>query len=315
MSEEKLQVLELEQRLVQAEMARVMRDHKISLFVSREADLEAEVNDKEWRISELEVSVTRLSCVNSQAELESANTSIAHQRAAESKAQALAESSTLESKLVELETKLAAAEAENLELEAQGAKHRAEREDTAVEKDNRIAELEEQVVKLVEKRRTLKEKFAEANAEIEQLSNSKGDASSEVVAELRTQLRAAKFEASKQEAEAADTLAELEISKEREKALKSKFQEAHKEQLRLAGIEVGKSLRQITDPRRRNSQHSKLPPPSRLGRRQLQLWPQWRATPKHLPRRKRNLVAPRSLPVQWHHHPRRSLLPGHGCAR
>lgn len=56
LSEEKLQMVELEQRLVQSEAARVMRDHKLSLFQSREGDLAAEINGKDARIARLEVS-------------------------------------------------------------------------------------------------------------------------------------------------------------------------------------------------------------------------------------------------------------------
>jgi hypothetical protein len=66
-----MQIIELERRLVQAEAEKgssfltcsnpqpdplVMRDHRISLFKAREADLLAEMEEKDSRLDELEVS-------------------------------------------------------------------------------------------------------------------------------------------------------------------------------------------------------------------------------------------------------------------
>jgi len=167
-----------------------------------------------------------------------------------------------------LEAKLAAAEAQNAELVAQSEKERArrdkeraQRENTEVEKDGQVTELQEKLAKAIEKRRALKEKYAEAAAKIEELQSSTGgEDQSEVVTELRAQLRAAKSEAAKKADEAADAAAELELSREREKTLKAKFQDAHKEQLRLAGVEVCGSLvgYSSADQSRRSSRRSRL---------------------------------------------------------
>lgn len=55
LSEERLQLIEMEQRLVNAEAERVVRDHKLALFKSREADLLANTDRTGARIAELEV--------------------------------------------------------------------------------------------------------------------------------------------------------------------------------------------------------------------------------------------------------------------
>jgi hypothetical protein len=63
-----MQIIELERRLVQAESERgvfsllaakltsVMRDHRISLFKAREAEVQQEMEEKDYRLAELEVS-------------------------------------------------------------------------------------------------------------------------------------------------------------------------------------------------------------------------------------------------------------------
>ena len=73
LAEEQLQVVELEQRLLQAEAARsesecrsylalmpVMRDHKISLFQTKEAELAADLVDRDAQIEKLKGSVRSL---------------------------------------------------------------------------------------------------------------------------------------------------------------------------------------------------------------------------------------------------------------
>jgi hypothetical protein len=50
-----MQVVELEQRLVQAEAARIMRDHKLALFQAKEDDLVSELAERDARLEELEV--------------------------------------------------------------------------------------------------------------------------------------------------------------------------------------------------------------------------------------------------------------------
>lgn len=55
LSEERLQLIEMEQRLASAEAERVVRDHKLALFKSREADMMANTDRTSARIAELEV--------------------------------------------------------------------------------------------------------------------------------------------------------------------------------------------------------------------------------------------------------------------
>lgn len=55
LSEERLQLIEMEQRLAAAEAERVVRDHKLALFKSKEADMVAYTDRSSARIAELEV--------------------------------------------------------------------------------------------------------------------------------------------------------------------------------------------------------------------------------------------------------------------
>ncbi|KAL1409543.1 hypothetical protein Q8F55_003527 [Vanrija albida] len=209
LADEQLQIVELEQRLLKAESERVMRDHKLVLFQSREDDMLAEVEDKVSRIAELEEA------------LESANTSLVHQRAAERKAAATVSSSQDETRaeVDALQARLAALEEEHEQVCAVNSKN-------------------------VEKYQKLREKEKEAQAEIKRLlSEERPDPSADSdKAELKAQLRTAKVDVAKKTEEAADLAEELsvlkETSKEREKALKAKYREAQEERNRLAVVEV-----------------------------------------------------------------------------
>jgi hypothetical protein len=74
LAEEQIHIVELEQRLVQAETARIMRDHKLALFQVKEDDLVSELAERDARLDHLE------------AELREANTSRKHQRVADDRA-------------------------------------------------------------------------------------------------------------------------------------------------------------------------------------------------------------------------------------
>ncbi|KAL7419715.1 hypothetical protein Q5752_005631 [Cryptotrichosporon argae] len=76
LAQEQMQMLELEHRLVVAEAARVMRDHKLALFQAREDEQAADLAERDAHIVELETELGR------------ANTSLSHRRAAETKAAA-----------------------------------------------------------------------------------------------------------------------------------------------------------------------------------------------------------------------------------
>ncbi|EIW66816.1 hypothetical protein M231_01417 [Tremella mesenterica] len=73
LAEEQMRVVELEQRLNQAEQARVMRDHKLTLFKAREEDAAALLAERNAEMEEVEAALAR------------ANTSLAHQRAGDKK--------------------------------------------------------------------------------------------------------------------------------------------------------------------------------------------------------------------------------------
>lgn len=155
---------------------------------------------------------------------------MAHQRAAEGKAQALVSSTQGESR------------AEIITLEAKIAK--LEEANNALQEKERVTLA--QVSKLEESKRSLKEKEREARAEVERLSaeGKESSSSDKEVAELRAQLRTTKAEAAKAVAKASDAEEELELlketSKEKEKALKAKYREAQEERLRLAVVEVSR---------------------------------------------------------------------------
>ncbi|KAK1927426.1 hypothetical protein DB88DRAFT_477989 [Papiliotrema laurentii] len=194
---EQLQIIELEQRLVQADAARLMRDHKITLFKAKEADMIADMAEKDARIDELE------------AELDGANTSIAHQRAAQAKASKL-QSSTSQKELEEQQVQLQSLQSkvESLESRLRGSKARE-------------AELKEEL---------------EAA-----LSDTRKDGTDKEKRELQKSLRETKASLEKKTEEVEDLQEELanlkEASKQREQALKVKVKEAATERDRLLGVE------------------------------------------------------------------------------
>lgn len=120
LAQEQMQIIELERRLVQAEAEKgssfltrsheqpdllVMRDHRISLFKAREADLLAEMEEKDSRLEELEVSHREnlyTLALTKQEQLAQASTSAGHQRASDSNSRV-----ALESKVEKLEAKIA----------------------------------------------------------------------------------------------------------------------------------------------------------------------------------------------------------------
>ncbi|CAD6583673.1 MAG: hypothetical protein TREMPRED_003614 [Tremellales sp. Tagirdzhanova-0007] len=209
LAEEQLQIVALEQRLLQAETAKtVMRDHKIALFKTKEDDFAAELAEKDARLQELDARVFP----------SQANTSLAHQRAAESKTNKL---------LISNQDK-------------QHSKAQSDLEEARAE----IARLEGRVDGLETKVRGLKEREKEARAELDGwLREEKGKEGSvdKEKRELQSGLRAARIELQKKNEDLNDVQEELatvrESSKEREKVLKAKYREATEERDRLASIE------------------------------------------------------------------------------
>jgi len=242
----------------------VMRDHKITLFKAKENDLVVELAEKDAQLEELEVStaphLTNVLQHPVQVSLAQGNTSLAHQRAADSKTSKLLASSQ----------------------DKQLARAQSDLEDARVE----VTRLEERVESLETKVRGLKQREKEARAELDGwLREEKGKEGSVRLSaclwfsgvdvtevdkekrELQTAVRSAQSELQKKNDEFADVQEELsafrESSKEREKALKAKYRAATEERERLASIEVRRSQRPSICPlkpmitRRRSSKPSR----------------------------------------------------------
>ncbi|EKD03674.1 hypothetical protein A1Q2_02020 [Trichosporon asahii var. asahii CBS 8904] len=237
LSEERLQLIEMEQRLANAEAERVIRDHKLALFKSREADMMVASDRTSARI----------------AELETANTSAAHQRAAETKS-ALDTTAALESQIKELQDSLVSLSAENEKLRSESAElqdaHKSLKEkekltraelataqaaaggDEKLKKQLRevkaesaqheqeIEELREQLESLKETNKTLKAKEKSARTELAMAQASSGGDD-----KLKAQLREVKAQAAKHEDAVEEAREELETLKETHKALKAKYRE------------------------------------------------------------------------------------------
>ncbi|KAK8861474.1 hypothetical protein IAR55_002295 [Kwoniella newhampshirensis] len=201
LAQEQMQVVELEQRLVQAERARIMRDHKLALFQAKEEDLTAELAEKDAQIVDLEIALSE------------ANTSLAHQRAASSKtSREVASHSSISKDLIKAQSELSEAQTE-------------------------ISNLESKVQMLEAKVRGLKDREKEARSELDGwLREEKGKEGStdKEKRELQSQLRRTKEELE----ETKDELEEVKrLGRDREKILKGKLRDAIDEKERLIGLE------------------------------------------------------------------------------
>ncbi|KAK4688070.1 hypothetical protein P7C73_g2034, partial [Tremellales sp. Uapishka_1] len=215
LAQEQMQVVELEQRLVQAEAAKLMRDHKLALFKAKEDDMLAELMERDAKFDDLEVSLSE------------ANTSLVHLRAASSKAnralhttrEDLANNSDVQKSLETSQAELAQARTD-------------------------IGHLETKIEKLEDKVKGLKEKEREARSELDNWvreEQGKEGSVDQEKKELSTTLRNTKNELQKKNDEISDLQEELlslkETSKEREKTLKAKYREAKAEAERLVAVE------------------------------------------------------------------------------
>lgn len=227
LAQEQMQIIELERRLVQAEAERgvftvnraaltsVMRDHRISLFQTREAEVTAEMEEKDARLEGLEVSslIKFLSSSNVQAELGKARASAGQQSASDRKARV-----ALEAKVQKLEAKIQAMSATEKDLR-QEVDLLLESEKS---NDNSVS---------VPARGTKVRLTMQADKEKRQ---------------LQVALKAAKSDLATKTDDLGDLQEELtnfkESSKEREKTLKQKLKEVTLEKDRLAGLEVGRTV-------------------------------------------------------------------------
>lgn len=194
--------------------------------------------------------------------METANTSAAHQRAAETKS-ALDSTAALETKIKELEGSLSRLRTENETLQIESTdlkainkslkeKEKAARAELATAQaaaggDDKLkkqlreakvegAKHEQELEDLREELGTLKEanKALKAKEKAARVGLASAQASAGGDDKLKTQLREAKALAAKHEEEAEEIREELETLKETNKALKAKYRE---ERVRVAGIE------------------------------------------------------------------------------
>ncbi|WVF67119.1 hypothetical protein IAT40_001864 [Kwoniella sp. CBS 6097] len=225
LAQEQMQVVELEQRLVQAEKARIMRDHKLALFRAREDELVADLAERDDRLAKME------------AALSEANTSLAHQQASSQLT-----SSTTSKELVRAQTDLTSARNEIATLE------------------DKVQVLEVKVKGLKEKE---KEARSELDSWLREEQGKQGS-ESKMQKELQGQIKKLKGELttrSEELGEAKEELEEMQRSgKEREKTLKIKLREANEERDRLLGVEeelealkASKSRESIKDKARKAS--------------------------------------------------------------
>ncbi|WVR03927.1 hypothetical protein IAU60_000926 [Kwoniella sp. DSM 27419] len=206
LAQEQVQVVELERRLVQAEQARIMRDHKISLFQAREEELLAEASEKDQQLADAEVRALAEGYFAVLIEGDS-QAAISAQRSAST----LSASSTSK--------ELVSARAE-------------------------ITALEEKVDSLEGKVKGLKEKEKEARAELDSWLNdekSKEGSSGKEVRDLQIKLKGMRNDLAKKDEELEEVKEELaetkRSGKEREKVLKGKIREATEERDKLLGVE------------------------------------------------------------------------------
>ncbi|EAL21730.1 hypothetical protein CNBC5930 [Cryptococcus deneoformans B-3501A] len=203
-AQEQMLVVELETRLLDAEKARILRDHKITLFQAKEEELVREIEERDIRIEDLE------------AMLERSNASLEQERNAIRKASSSQLTSSKDLTKAQMELEFARAE---------------------------INTLEDKVTSLETKVRGLKDREKEARSELESWLREEGSASKhqKEKKESQIQLRAMKSELEKKKEEIEELKEELEEAvrsgKEKEKILKKRLRDANEEKERLLGIE------------------------------------------------------------------------------
>ncbi|OXG34385.1 hypothetical protein C359_05841 [Cryptococcus neoformans Bt120] len=203
-AQEQMLVVELEARLLDAEKARILRDHKITLFQAKEEELVREIEERDIRIEHLEVM------------LERSNASLEQERNAIRKASSSQVTSSKDLSKAQMELESARAEINTLE--------------------DKVASLETKV-------RGLKDREKEARSELESWLREEGSASKhqKEKKESQIQLRAMKSELEKKKEEIEELKEELEEAvrsgKEKEKVLKKRLRDANEEKERLLGIE------------------------------------------------------------------------------
>ncbi|OCF74860.1 hypothetical protein I204_03703 [Kwoniella mangroviensis CBS 8886] len=198
LAQEQIQVVELEQRLVNADKARIMRDHKISLFQAKEDDLLAELKEKDLLISKLEHKLSKTSAFLNQLQTTSSQNS-----------------SNATKELLSTQMELSSAKSTIGSLE------------------NKIEILETKVKTLREREKETKSEL-ERWLKDEKSKNGSMEKSKK---EYMTQIRSLKSDLLKKEEELEEFEEFKRSSKEREKTLKMRLKEANEERDRLVAVE------------------------------------------------------------------------------
>ncbi|WVW80019.1 hypothetical protein I302_101992 [Kwoniella bestiolae CBS 10118] len=198
LAQEQMQVVELEQRLVIAEKARIMRDHRISLLQAKEGDLLAELREKDAQISNLEHTLSKTS--SSLTQLQSTSS---------------LSSSTTSKELVSTQKELASSRStiDNLE--------------------NKVELLETKVKTLREREKEAKGELENWLKD----EKSKNGSMEKSKKEFMNQIRMLKSDLSKKDEELEEFEEFRRSAKEREKTLKMRLKEANEERDRLVGVE------------------------------------------------------------------------------
>ncbi|WVQ74524.1 hypothetical protein IAR50_004125 [Cryptococcus sp. DSM 104548] len=216
LAQEQMRVVEIEGQLLETDRARVLRDHKISLFQVREEELLADLEQRDAQIADLE------------GELSQASSSLEHERNAAQAATSTQASSS------------------NKELRQAQAEVSSARSEVAV--------LQAKVESLESKARALKASEKEARSELENWLREEGSASSkQKETQLRT-LKSDLEKRQEEVEELKEDLREAKKdSKDREKLLKSKLKEAQEEAERLQEeLEESRASTSKSEPRNKD---------------------------------------------------------------
>ncbi|TYJ59159.1 hypothetical protein B9479_000148 [Cryptococcus floricola] len=199
LAQEQMRVVEIENQLLESDRARVLRDHKISLFQTREEELLADLQERDAKIDDLESDLAMMSS-SLEAERNTAQSATSAQNSSKELRQA--------------QTEVLSARAE-------------------------IASLQTKVESLESKTRALKSSEKEAKSELENWLREEGSVSSrqKEKTELRTQMRRLESELEKRLEEVEELKEDLKKAKkdgrDRERLLKDKLKDAQEKAERL----------------------------------------------------------------------------------
>ncbi|WWC68741.1 uncharacterized protein I206_102675 [Kwoniella pini CBS 10737] len=201
-AQEQMQIVELEQRLIIAEKARIMRDHKISLFQAKEEELLAELRDKDAQLGKLENKLSKSS--HSLTKLQS-TTSLTSSTVSKELVSTQKELSSAQSTIDNLESKIENLETKIRLLKEKEKEQKNELDNWLKDEKSKTSSVDKNKKEFMSQIRTLKNDLQQKSEQLEELTE-----------ELEEQKRS---------------------TKDRERTLKSKIREANEERDRLLGVE------------------------------------------------------------------------------